>query len=133
MRHIVIASHHCFASGLKDTLEFVCGDCNVESIDAYVDETPLHEQVASVFSRFGEDDEVLVLTDMLQGSVNQAFLPYMSGRVFLVTGVNVPCAIELALTAGELTPEAVRSAVDASRSQILYVNDQDVAIGEDDE
>ena len=57
----------------------------------------------------------------------------MSGRVFLVTGVNVPCAIELALTAGELTPEAVRSAVDASRSQILYVNDQDVAIGEDDE
>lgn len=133
MRHIVIASHHRFASGLRDTLEFIGGDLGIVDISAYVDETPLESQVRSVFDSFDAQDEVLVFTDMMQGSVNQAFVPYIGPHVFLVTGVNVPCALELALSASPLTNEGVSAVIDASRSQLIFVNEQIVAIDEEDE
>lgn len=133
MRHIVIASHHRFAAGLRDTLEFVGGELGIIDISAYVDETPLDDQVEAVFSRFAPTDEVLVLTDMLQGSVNQAFRRYMSDHVFLVTGINLPCALELALCGGPLTADVVRQAIEDARQQLLLVNDQVVEIDEYDE
>lgn len=133
MRHVVIASHHRFAEGLRDTLEFVGGELGIIDISAYVDETPLEEQVEAVFSQFASTDEVLVLTDMLQGSVNQAFRRYMSDHVFLVTGINLPCALELALCGEPLTASVVRQAIEDARQQLLLVNDQVVEIDEDDE
>ena len=103
MRHVVIAAHHRFASGLRDTLEFIGGDLGIVDINAYIDDTPLEDQVRATFDSFAPEDEVLVFTDMMQGSVNQAFIPYIGPNVFLVTGVNVPCALELALSASPLT------------------------------
>ena len=44
MRHVIIASHHRFAEGLADTLEFIGGVENMRAVCAYVDETPLEEQ-----------------------------------------------------------------------------------------
>ena len=41
MRHVIIASHHRFAEGLADTLEFIGGVENMRAVCAYVDETPL--------------------------------------------------------------------------------------------
>lgn len=133
MRHIVIASHHRFAAGLRDTLELVGGELGIVDINAYVDETPLEEQAESVFSQFDPTDEVLIFTDMLQGSVNQVFRRYMSDHVFLVTGINLPCALELALAGGPLTADSVRTTIEAARQQLLLVNDQIVEIDEDDE
>lgn len=133
MRHIVIASHHRFATGLKDTLEFVVGNIGIIDISAYVDETCLDERVDAVFSAFSPQDEVLVLTDMLQGSVNQAFRKYMNERVFLITGVNLPCALELVSAGEPLTPGAIRDAIDRAREQLLFVNDYVMDIGEEDE
>ena len=133
MRHIVIASHHRFAAGLRDTLEFIGGDLGIVDISAYVDEVPLEDQVRTVFDSFDAQDEVLVFTDMMQGSVNQALVPYIGPHVFLVTGVNVPCALELALMASPLTSEGISSAIEAARSQLIFVNEQMVAIDEEDE
>ena len=103
MRHVIIASHHRFAEGLADTLEFIGGVENMRAVCAYVDETPLEEQVTAAFASVAPDDEVLVLTDILQGSVNQAFAPYICDRVFLVAGVNVALCLELALSAEPLS------------------------------
>lgn len=133
MRHVVIASHHRFAAGLRDTLEFVGGELGITDISAYVDETPLESQVAEVFGTFAPDDEVLVLTDMLQGSVNQAFQPYMSDHVFLVTGVNVPCALELCLHGGPLSAEVIHAAIEGARQNLVFVNELACEVDEDDE
>ena len=133
MRHIVIASHHRFASGLRDTLEFVGGELGIIDISAYVDDTPLTEQVDGIFAQFAADDEVLILTDMLQGSVNQEFRRFMNDHVFLITGINLPCALELALSSEPLSAERVRDIVESARHQLLLVNDQVVEIDEDDE
>lgn len=133
MRHVILASHHRFADGLKDTLEFIGGIENITAVSAYVDETPLEETVSKIFSEIPAEDEVLVLTDIMQGSVNQAFAPYISDRVFLVAGVNVACCLELALEADPLTPEFIRDTIVQASQQMVFMNECQVEECEDDE
>ena len=133
MKHIVIASHHRYAAGLKDTLEFVLGEMDIATICAYVDDEPLPDQVDRVFSRFGPDDEVLVLTDMLQGSVNQALRQYVNERVHVITGVNLPLAIELAVETRPLTPQVIDEAISKARDQLVYVNELSIDVDDEDE
>ncbi len=133
MKHIVIASHHRYAAGLKDTLEFVLGEMDIATICAYVDDEPLSDQVDRVFSRFGPDDEVLVLTDMLQGSVNQALRQYVNERVHVITGVNLPLAIELAVETRPLTPQVIDEAISKARDQLVYVNELSIDVDDEDE
>lgn len=122
MRHCILASHHRFAEGLRDTLEFIGGVQGIDVVCAYVDETSLDEQVTTLFSSFGTDDEVLVLTDIMQGSVNQAFIPYMGERVFLVAGVNVACALELLLSPEPLTAAYIEDVVCQTRQAMCLMN-----------
>ncbi len=133
MRHVILASHHRFADGLRDTLEFIGGVENIVAVSAYVDEAPLDETVRRIFSTVAPDDEVLVLTDIMQGSVNQAFAPYISDRVFLVAGVNVACCLELTLETGSLTTEFVRATIERARQQMVFMNECRVEDCEDDE
>ena len=133
MKHIVIASHHRYAAGLKDTLEFVLGEMDIATICAYVDDEPLSDQVDRVFSRFGPDDEVLVLTDMLQGSVNQALRQYVNERVHVITGVNLPLAIELAVETRPLTPQVIDEAISKARDQLVYVHELSIDVDDEDE
>lgn len=133
MRHVIIASHHRFAEGLKDTLEFIGGVQNMRAVCAYVDETPLEELVAEAFAEVAPDDEVLVLSDILQGSVNQAFVPYLGERVFVVSGVNVACCLELALGPAPLTTAFIEETVEQARRAMVFLNTYDVAADEGDE
>lgn len=133
MRHVIIASHHRFAEGLADTLEFIGGVENMRVVCAYVDETPLEEQAAEAFAAVAPEDEVLVLTDILQGSVNQAFAPYVGDHVFLIAGVNVALCLELALSAEPLSVAAIDAAIEQARSAMVLVNTYATEVGEDDE
>lgn len=133
MRHVVLASHHRFAQGLADTLEFLGAKCDFHVICAYVDDQPLEPQVAAVFERFGPDDEVLVLTDILAGSVNQKFMPYVGPNVFVVAGVNVVLAMELCLAPMPLTNEGIEEAIAMAGQSIKLLNTIQVEDDEGDE
>lgn len=133
MRHIIIASHHRFAAGLADTMDYIGNIKGVDVICAYVGETPLDRQVAELFASYSPEDEVLVLTDILQGSVNQAFAPYMGEHVFLVTGTNVALALELALAAEPLTIKDIEDAIGMAQQSMRLMNTARVDIGEEDE
>jgi PTS system mannose-specific IIA component len=133
MRHVVIASHNKFARGLADTLDFLGNKTALNVICAYVDETPLVPQVDELFSAFSPDDEVLILTDILQGSVNQAFAPYINDHVFLVAGVNVALSLELCLSAEGLTVEGIEEAIEMGRQSMRLINTLQIEDGEDDE
>ena len=133
MRHVILASHHRFADGMKDTLEFIGGVENVTAVSAYVDDTPLEETVSKIFAEIPPEDEVLVLTDIMQGSVNQAFAPYISDHVFLVAGVNVACCLELTLETGPLSPEVIRETIAQASQQMVFMNECQVEDCEDDE
>lgn len=133
MRQVILASHHKFAQGLADTLEFLGTKCDFHVICAYVDDTPLEPQVEAVFDAISPDDEVLVLTDILAGSVNQKFLPYVAPNVFVVAGVNVVLAMELCLAPAPLTAEGIQNAIDMAGQSIKLLNTIQVEDDEDDE
>lgn len=133
MRHVVLASHHKFAQGLADTLEFLGAKCDFHVICAYVDDAPLEPQVEAVFEQFGPEDEVLVLTDILAGSVNQKFMPYVGPNVFVVAGVNVVLAMELCLAPAPLTTEGIEDAIAMAGQSIKLINTIQIEDDEDDE
>lgn len=133
MRHVILASHHRFAEGLRDTLDFLGNKQPLEVVCAYVDSAPLEERVREIFSTIVPDDEVLILTDILQGSVNQAFAPYMGPHVFLVAGINVPTALELCLSADELSIQGIENVLEMGRQSMQLVNTFAVAMDEEDE
>lgn len=125
MRHFIIASHHKMAGGLKDTLEFVTQQQdNVTAICAYYKGEDLEKQIEACFQSFAENDEVIILTDMLGGSVNQKFYPYISEKVHLIAGMNLPLAIGLILypKEKELTDKVIQDMVAEAKSYIIYVN-----------
>ncbi len=133
MRHVILASHHRFAQGLTDTLTFLGAKCDFHVICAYVDEQLLEPQVETVFNGFDPEDEVLVLTDILGGSVNQNFMPHMGQNVFVVAGVNVPLAMELCLAPEPLTTESIEGAIATATHSIKLINTLTIEDDEDDE
>lgn len=84
MRRFVIASHNLLARGLKDTLKFLTTRNDIIEISAYVEEMDLEKQIQEVFEAFLPEDEVIIMTDMLGGSVNQSLCPYMNDHRHLI-------------------------------------------------
>ena len=83
---------------------------------------------------FTEEDKVVVMTDMLAGSVNQKFIPYMSENVFLITGINVPLAMEIVLLPEEcINKEEISNCVESAREAMQFVNELSLDTDEDDE
>ena len=74
------------------------------------------------------------MTDVLSGSVNQKFFPYINDHTFVITGVNVPLALSIMLAdeAG-ITPQYIRQAVEESKQMIIFVNEMQPDKDEDDE
>ncbi|MGO2939013.1 MAG: PTS sugar transporter subunit IIA [Pseudolactococcus laudensis] len=138
-RKIIIASHNKLAFGLKETLGYITGDVSqVVEISAYLDNTPVADEIAAALADVSADDEVLVLTDLLGGSVNQAFFPYLNREHFhVITGMNLPVLLSLALqpTDNYLDAATIHQAIAEAREQLAYVNDvvAAMAIDEDDE
>ena len=136
MKRVVIASHSRFATGLKETLKFITAMDDIYDIPAYVedDSEPLEETIAKLFATFSPEDKVIVMTDVLSGSVNQKFFPYINDHTFVITGVNVPLALSIMLAdeAG-ITPQYIRQAVEESKQMIIFVNEMQPDKDEDDE
>lgn len=136
MREVIIASHHRFAQGLADTLTFLGAKNKFHILCTYTDDNdqiPLGEQVKELFNVLNDSEEILILTDILQGSVNQAFYPYMNEHCFLVTGVNVALALELCLESKPLSNEIIQRHILNTVSSIKLVNLLATEDSEDDE
>ena len=83
MNKLIIATHGYMAKGIKSALAIIAGDVsNVIDINAFTEECPnLDQRVAELLSQY-QDDEILVLTDVYFGGVNQAFMRAQRDRAF---------------------------------------------------
>lgn len=138
MRRFIFASHHKLAYGLKDTVDFLTGATKIiYDINAYlVDETKdIDTVVAELFASFDDEDEVVVLVDMMGGSVYQKFYPYMSDKVHVICGMNLPMALSFVLAPEDecLTSEKVEQVLMDCKNQLVYVNKMAASVDEDDE
>lgn len=138
MKRYVFASHHSMASGLRDTIQFLTStDAALYDISAYMNEAgdeDLGAVVDELFEQFSPTDTVVVMTDIMSGSVNQKFYPHMGERTFLISGANVPLAMQLVLAdERELTADYVQECVEEARNQIVLLNTFQVAGSDEDE
>lgn len=138
MRRFIFASHHKLAYGLKDTVDFLTGATKtIYDINAYLDDETkdIDTVVAELFASFDDEDEVVVLVDMMGGSVYQKFYPYMSDKVHVICGMNLPMALSLVLVPEDecLTSEKVEQVLMDGKNQLVYVNKMAASVDEDDE
>lgn len=138
MRRFIFASHHKLAYGLKDTVDFLTGATKaIYDINAYLDDETkdIDTVVAELFAFFDDEDEVVVLVDMMGGSVYQKFYPYMSDKVHVICGMNLPMALSFVLAPEDecLTSEKVEQVLMDCKNQLVYVNKMAASVDEDDE
>lgn len=135
MRHIIIATHYNFAEGLKSTVEFLTSVNNIQVICAYVDkDVKLEDQIKLIFSKVNNDDEVFVFTDLMGGSVNQGFIPYINDKFHLISGINLPLVMTIALQGEELlTEDEIENIIEEAKGQIIYMNKYSFEENDDDE
>ena len=140
MRKIVLASHHLLADGLKDTIQYLMPTLtDIKSVSAYMDNVPVEKQLKEALGEINEDDEYIIFTDMLGGSVNQEAVKYLHyPNVYVITGMNLPIVLSVCLSLSgceKVNEDVIRNAIDDAKSQIVYVNDvmNNMGADEDDE
>lgn len=126
IRKFLIASHGTLASGVKSSLEIIVGDVeNIFIIEAYVAEnTSIEDEVNEVFKNLGNEDELIIFTDLLGGSVTNQMAKFaLKDNIHLVSGFNLPLVIEILLSDAD-TPvtEVIETAINHAKEQIVYVN-----------
>ena len=124
MKKILIATHGTFASGAESTVRFLMGNVgNITCINAYVDQDEnLVETLERYLAQIRPEDQVIVLTDIKGGSVNQKIVPYaVRENVFLVAGFNLPLLVALAIAPEGITKDGIKQYIEDSRNQMELV------------
>ncbi|MFR6675076.1 MAG: PTS sugar transporter subunit IIA [Enterococcus avium] len=125
MRKIILASHGHLADGLKSSVELIAGEQkNIYTINAYEDEDfDLKSTIKNLFSNFSSNDEVIVITDVYGGSVNNEFLVCLNEFSFsLVTGMNLPLVLELLGKNNTPTDLAITESLTSAKNAQVYFN-----------
>jgi fructoselysine and glucoselysine-specific PTS system IIA component len=137
-RKFLIATHGALAGGFRSSLELIAGASDtVFILQAYLDESiPLEEELDSLFRQTGEDEEWVVFSDLLGGSITNQLVRAASRvaarasagagagtNIHIVAGFNLPLLIEVVLSDPE-TPveEVLEQAIARAREQLVYVN-----------
>lgn len=125
MVKFLLASHGKMASGMKMSLNILLGNSdNVTVYDAYVDDSNITEVFEQYFASVSEEDQVIMLSDLYGGSVNQKMYTYLTRpNTFLVAGVNLALVLELVAmsSCGEFTKESLETTIANSREALKLV------------
>lgn len=122
-----MASHGKMASGMVQGLKIIAGTFpNLMVIDAYVDG---HEYGDS-FKKAKEiidanlDDEFIIMTDLLGGSVNTELMPLINERVHLIAGANLAVLLTIVTSnQEENTKDLINRTIKEAREAIVYCNE----------
>jgi fructoselysine/glucoselysine PTS system EIIA component len=129
MRTFLIATHGHFADGIYDSLKMIMGEQkNVMRLNAYVEKGfDIGEKVKQIMASLSPNEELIVITDIYGGSVNNEFMRYLSDwRLHLISGLNLPLLIELISTSdaeSTNTSEWLLKTLDSTNTGIQYCNE----------
>lgn len=125
MKKILLASHGRFASGIKSSMNILLGASdNLQIFDAYIDETNVENVIDDFYKTVNEDDQVILMSDLYGGSVNQIMFRYINRpNTTLVTGVNLACVLEIAASSNDLSKDEIKEIVANAKEAMLVVED----------
>ena len=125
---VVVITHGMLATELLNAAEMIVGDLprfTAVSI-GWHDDVPLAtDALARAIARVDSGAGILLLTDMFGGTPSNLAMTFLeTGRVEVVTGVNLPMLIKLARAAGtEDVLMAARGIADDGRDAIRVASD----------
>lgn len=125
-RQFIMASHGNLALGMVNAIEIILGSqTNLYSLCAYVNNNDdISQSVAKLMSQFTDEDEIIIISDIFGGSVNNEFMKYVTKpNCHLIAGLNLPLMIELLTHADFTNIEAViTQVIESSQQTIQYCN-----------
>ena len=118
---ILVIGHGRFAEGIKSVANIIVGDLSeVTFMNTYVDDIDFHVELDNYFSK---NNNVLVLTDLFGGSVNQAIIQYITKvNINIITGINIPLILEILLSNTIGNDLDFRQIISSAKEQIVFVN-----------
>lgn len=126
MRKILVVSHSKLAQGFTAAMDLICGCGNkVDFINAYVDNTPLSEQLKSYFSKLDPEAEKIVLTDLAFGSPNNECTPYIKTHgIKLISGINLALLLAIVMEdeSTAFSDDNIERLIQDARDGICYIN-----------
>ncbi len=126
MRRYLIATHGSFAEGIKSSIELIIGKQeNLSTICGYLtDDFDLDAAVRPHLKAMKEGDELVVMTDVSGGSINNLFMGYINHPgVHVITGLNFPLALGLLSSdENDRVEDIIADAIVAAKDGILYCN-----------
>ena len=123
-RKVIIATHGKLAGGYLDALSILTGGTDqITAISSFTEDNNPKETIAGLMEQIPMDAELLVFTDIMGGSVNQMFVPYLEKRkMHLITGINLALVVQILLKEEELTPQQIMEDIALAREEMKYVN-----------
>lgn len=126
-RKIILASHGKFASGILSSLELICGKNNaISALDCYTTEGFDLKQTVDQLMKENSEKELIVVTDLFGGSVNNEFLRYIKRPDFyLVAGLNLPFLIEFSaqFASAKALADLILQTLRKSKEAIQFCNE----------
>lgn len=94
----VMATHGTFAVGIKESIKLIAGEFkNLKALSCYMKEDfNLKDEIDKILLE-GKDEEIIVVTDIFGGSINNAFVERIpeNKNLFVISGLNLPLMLEL--------------------------------------
>lgn len=137
MVHILLASHGTMAAGMEKAISILMGKTDgLTVINCYVDASNVNDAFRNFFSSIPDTDQVIMLSDLYGGSVNQIMYQWLTRpHTKLIAGVNLALVLELMAmkeNINEFSNEQLLELTTRSREEIRFVTlddekDQDTA------
>ena len=85
MRKLLVATHERFASGIMKTFKLIMGENeNISEISAYVEPGfDMHKEAEKKIHELDEEDELIIVADIMGGSIANAFHTFNLRRYIL--------------------------------------------------
>lgn len=134
MLRLFLASHGSIASGIKSSVNILLGKSgNLTIFDAYLDERNLKDELEEFFQSVPDGDQVILLSDLYGGSVNQVMYSYLTKpNTFLVAGINLALVLDLSLRDKPVTEAELRDIICQSKEALQLVELTPTITKEDD-
>ncbi|MDO4378672.1 MAG: hypothetical protein Q4C64_05925 [Erysipelotrichia bacterium] len=128
---IILASHSKLAEGMSQTAQFF-GLSEIAVIEQTMDDTGFETRARDLLNLYKNED-VVVFTDIVGGSVNQIFTRLLREYQFhLISGMNLPLILEIGFK-NEIDLTTINEMIEQAKNQIVYMNDFINTILEDEE
>ena len=128
MFKFVMATHGNFAKGIKESIRLIAGEFdNLQALSCYTEENfNLNREIEEILKY--QDGDIIVITDVFGGSVNNAFMEktVKNKNLHVISGLNLPLMLELLGEQEEYTKgeDLIRESIKNTSDAVHYCNDE---------